>query len=69
MKHKDNILPCPICGKRPKVISEHFPTGAYVVIRCKRMFSKGHFSVSSAKASWDMAYKDAVEKWNALVKD
>lgn len=62
------IKPCPICGRIPKVKREYgFEAngyGAWCTIQCKPFLRKPHRKVEHGKATWDRAYKYAVEEWN-----
>lgn len=62
------IKSCPICKKKPKIYRDHnyeaMGYGAWCTIKCKPLFGKTHLKVEVGKASWNRAYKEAVEQWN-----
>ena len=70
-EHKIKLMPCPICGKMPRVIRdtgyESMSFGAWCTIQCKPLFGKPHLKVEEGKASWERAYMYAIVDWNDLV--
>ena len=70
----DNELkPCPVCGKFPKIkrdyCYEEMSYGARCTIQCKPFLRKPHLKVEEGKASWDRALKCGIEHWNRRVND
>lgn len=61
------VLRCPICGKKPKIIFEHYPTGTFVKFRCKPLFRKPHLEAEFGKTSERLAYDMANRDWNMKV--
>ena len=64
------LLSCPICGRKPKLKIEYYPTGAVVRIKCKPFFRKVHLEVVDGKALPDKAVRNAINCWNekAVIK-
>ena len=62
------ILPCPVCGRSPKIkhysnVSEHI-----VRIVCKLLFKELHESALAYGMIESIAYEDAINLWNARVR-
>ena len=62
------ILPCPVCGKSPKVKHRDVPGEHMVQIICKPLFSKLHESALAYGGYAQEAYRDAIQIWNGRVK-
>ena len=60
------ILPCPVCGKSPKIKRYNFGDEHCVQIICKPLFRKQHESALSWSSN---AYENAVNLWDARVKN
>ena len=64
-------LPCPICGKQPKVIAFlDFNTvgfGASCVVQCKPFLRKAHLKAECNNVSNEWAEQTAIYEWNQLV--
>ncbi len=58
------LNPCPICGKPPRVLFDHIPTGCFVKIVCKPFFGKSHLVVEHGAALESRAYEMAAAAWN-----
>lgn len=62
------LSPCPICGKRPKIIRDYTYEGsmfgAWCTIQCKPFLRKPHLKVEAGKAKWERALNCAVDRWN-----
>lgn len=63
------ILSCPVCNRAPKIkhrdqIGEHV-----VTIICKPLFGKLHEEALAYSTCAHYAYIDAIELWNARVKN
>lgn len=62
------LSPCPICGKRPKVIRDYSYEGcgfgAWCTIQCKPFLRKLHLRIESGKATWKRALDSAEDMWN-----
>ena len=67
------LLPCPICGKAPKVKRDYAYEasgfGAWCIIQCKPFLRKPHIKVQVGKASWNRAYLMAATQWNEKAKE
>ena len=65
MKHNE-LKPCPICKRKPKVKYSIIPTGVFCKVICKPLFRKEHLSVEYGQAGeiCDRAEKQAFEEWN-----
>jgi len=63
---KKNLCRCPVCGKKPKVKYEIYPTQCWCVVRCKPLFKKAHLEVFSIQAGeiCDRAEQEAFKAWN-----
>lgn len=65
---KEEINPCPVCGKMPKVIRdygyEQSGFGAWCTIVCKPLIGKPHLKVEQGKSTYIRAFKYAVKEWN-----
>lgn len=64
MNKIDELVKCPVCGKKPKIKWQFDPGGAYVKIQCKPLFHKPHLEVECGAASPDWALEKAKNKWN-----
>jgi hypothetical protein len=64
-----DIKPCPVCGKMPDIIRDYSYEsagfGSWVIIQCKMFLRKPHIKVESGKASFNRAFHEAVQMWNA----
>lgn len=68
------LLPCPICGKAPKVKVEGGGLISYpsCKIYCKPLFKKLHLGVEHfiiPCGTIDMAREKAIERWNNKVRE
>lgn len=63
------ILSCPVCGKTPKI--KHYDRlGEHVVkISCRPLFGKIHEEALAYGNYSHIAYNDAINLWNARVKN
>ena len=62
---KKILLPCPRCGKLPKIkVICHDQSGASVRIQCKPLFRNAHISTTQTTASIGRALGCAVTAWN-----
>ena len=68
----NELKPCPICGKMPKIkrdaSSEAHGFGAWCTIQCKPLFRKPHLVIVEGKASWERALTFGIEHWNEEVE-
>lgn len=66
------ILPCPICGKIPKIKRDYSYEsagfGAWCTIYCKPFLKKPHLKIEEGKASWEPALYYGIKHWNEEVK-
>lgn len=62
------ILPCPVCGKTPKVKHRHTLYENMVQIICKPLFCQQHESALAYGDTSHEAYRDAIQIWNGRVK-
>lgn len=66
------LLPCPICGRYPKIKRaygyEANGYGAWCTIQCKPFLRKSHLKIESGKSTWDRALEYAIRDWNAEVR-
>ena len=64
------LKPCPICGKRPRVIRdcgyEINGFGAWCTIMCGTLVKRHHI-VEEGKDTWDRALYYASLRWNKMV--
>lgn len=62
------LLPCPHCGKIPKIkrdyAYENCGYGAWCTIQCKPFFLPLHLKVEVGKSTWDRALEYAIKDWN-----
>ena len=70
---KLKILPCPVCGKMPKIKRDYgyesAAFGALCTIQCKPFLKKPHLRIEEGKAMWQYAYLYGVEHWNEAVEE
>ena len=64
----EELRPCPICGRFPKIKRdygyERSGFGAWCTIQCKPLFRKSHLKVEEGKSTWDRALEYAMRRWN-----
>lgn len=61
----DNIVTCPICGKKPKIYRRIDGIGwSYYKIECKKPFKRDHVSVSYMDELDSAAFRACMHKWN-----
>jgi hypothetical protein len=67
----NELKPCPVCGRKPKVKYCIIPTGVFCKVMCKPLFRKEHLSVKYGQAGeiCDRAEKQAFEEWNRRAND
>ena len=69
----DELKPCPICGKTPKIKRdigyETSGFGAWCTIQCKPFLRKPHLKIEEGKSTWDRALKHSIEHWNRRVEE
>ena len=63
------ILSCPVCGKTPKIKHRDSLYGHVVKISCGPFFGKLHEEALAYGAYSYIAYNDAINLWNARVKN
>lgn len=64
------ILPCPICGKMPRVSLKGFGGhGCWTTLVCKPLFGRAHIKVIEGKALPDRALHYGIESWNRAVRN
>lgn len=63
------IIPCPVCGRVPKIKHYDHSYASVVSVRCKPLFSKLH-EEAIAYGQWPTStYKEAIDLWNARVRN
>ena len=61
----NDLKPCPVCGRMPKVRYSAFGcSGVCVEVRCKPLFRREHLSVRHGAATMGRAFGMAAEDWN-----
>lgn len=65
----DGIIPCPVCGKRPKISIRHYSDYSVVIFRCKPLFRKTHFEAGYYDISERWAFVKAMSYWNRRGND
>lgn len=63
------ILSCPVCNKTPKVRHRDRAGEHMVQIICKPFFGQLHESALAYGSYSNEAYRDAIQIWNARVKN
>lgn len=67
------LLPCPVCGKYPKIKRDYnyeaASFGAWCTIQCKPLLRSPHLRVESGKQLWQSAYENACEEWDRGVRN
>ena len=65
------ILNCPECGKRPKIIFDYGAYcngyGAWYKIQCKSFLRKPHLKIEEGKANKEKCLEHAIKHWNEKV--
>ena len=61
----DNIVTCPICGKKPKIYKKIDSIGwTHYKIQCKKPFKRDHVSVTAGDELDSAAFKVCICRWN-----
>ena len=64
------VVPCPICGKKPRVLwdpdYEDAGLGALCTIECKHFLRIRHLRVVSEGETWQEALENGIREWNGL---
>ena len=60
----DNIVTCPICGKKPKIYRKIDCIGYHYKIQCKKPFKRDHVSVTYMNELDSAAFKACICRWN-----
>lgn len=63
----DNIVTCPVCGKKPKIYRKIDHIGGYwssYKIQCKKLFKRAHASVTTGDELDSAAFKVCICRWN-----
>ena len=66
---ENELKPCRVCGRKPKMKILYYPTGAECMIECKPIFRKVHNQVIRCCALTERAEKMAIEEWNRWCTD
>lgn len=61
---QDKAMPCPKCGRKPKI---HTYSLHYALVECKPEFRKAHLSVFIGYHQPSKLMDEAVKKWNEAV--
>ena len=64
----DATLPCPVCGKQPKIKRYSFGDEHCVQIICKPLFRQQHESALAYSENGNDEYDEAIRIWNGRVK-
>ena len=63
----DNIVTCPVCGKKPKIYRKMDRIGGYwsnYKIQCKKLFKRAHASATCIDELDSAAFKVCICRWN-----
>ena len=61
----NDLKPCPVCGRMPKVRYRAFGcSGVFVEVRCKPLFRREHLAVQHGAATMERAFDMVAEAWN-----
>lgn len=61
----NDLKPCPVCGRMPKVRYRAFGcSGVCVEVQCKPLFRRKHLSAWHGAATMGRAFDMAADDWN-----
>lgn len=61
----NDLKPCPVCGRMPKVRYRAFGCcGVLAEVRCKPLFRREHIVAWHGAATMELAFEMAVDDWN-----